>query len=131
MKEVMTIIRQNKINQTKEALVEAGYSSFTASKVFGRGKGLVDPQTLQGAAEGCVDAINQLGQTPRLYPKRLLTFVVPDDRVSNLVKILIEVNKTGHAGDGKIFVMPVLDAIRVRTEETGDEAIDEIVPKKR
>jgi nitrogen regulatory protein PII 2 len=133
MKEVMAIIRQNKINQTKQALVEAGYSSFTASKVFGRGKGLIDPNVLEGATKGCVDAINQLGQGQglRLYPKRLLTFVVPDEKVKTLVNTLVNVNKTGQPGDGKIFVMPVFDAIRVRTGETGDSAIDEIISKKK
>jgi len=129
MKEVMAVIRQNKINQTKEALVEAGFSAFTARKVYGRGKGLVDQTTLEGAAQGCTDAIAQLGQRPRFYPKRLLTIVVPDDKVPKLVQTLIDVNKTGKPGDGKIFVMPVLEAYRVRTGEVGADAIDEVSSK--
>ncbi|HLC15969.1 MAG TPA: P-II family nitrogen regulator [Thermodesulfovibrionia bacterium] len=129
MKEVMAVIRQNKINQTKEALVEAGFSAFTARKVFGRGKGLVDQVTLEGASQGCTDAIAQLGQHPQFYPKRLLTIVVPDDKVSKLVQTLIDVNKTSRPGDGKIFVMPVLEAYRVRTGEVGADAIDEVSSK--
>ena len=131
MKEVMAVIRQNKINQTKEALVEAGFSAFTASRVNGRGKGLVDQQMLKGASQGCVEAISQLGQGPKMYPKRLLTIVVPDDKVPKLVDAIIKSNQTGNAGDGKIFVMPIMEAIRVRTGETGDKAIDEIPLKKK
>lgn len=131
MKEVMAVIRQNKINQTKQALVEAGFSAFTASKVNGRGKGLVDQQMLNGAAQGCVEAISQLGQGPKMYPKRLLTVIVPDDKVTTLVDVIIKVNQTGNAGDGKIFVMPILEAVRVRTGESGDKAIDENPLKKK
>lgn len=126
MKEIMAVIRQNKINQTKEALVQAGVSAFTARKVFGRGKGLVDPNALEGAVQGCVDAIAQLGQHPRLYPKRLLTIVVPDDKVPDVVKTIIATNQTGKPGDGKIFVMPIVEACRIRTGETNEDAIDEI-----
>jgi nitrogen regulatory protein PII 2 len=131
MKEVMAVIRQNKINQTKQALVEEGFSSFTASKVNGRGKGLVDQQMLKGAAQGCVEAISQLGQGPKMYPKRLLTIVVPDDKVPKLVDTIIKTNQTGNAGDGKIFVMPILEAVRVRTGESGDKAVDENPLKKK
>jgi nitrogen regulatory protein PII 2 len=56
-------------------------------------------------------------------PKRLLTIVVPDDVVSTVVKSLIKVNKTGKAGDGKIFVSPMEGAVRVRTGEKNGEAI--------
>lgn len=126
MKEIMAVIRQNKINQTKQALVQAGFSAFTARKVFGRGKGLVDPNALEGAAQGCIDAIAQLGQHPRFYPKRLLTIVVPDNKVPKVVQTIIETNQTGKPGDGKIFVMPVLEAYRIRTGEVNEDAIDEV-----
>jgi nitrogen regulatory protein PII 2 len=125
MKDVMAIIRLNKINQTKEALSAAGISSFTATgRVLGRGKGLVDFRLLQGAQAGSPEAIGQLGGGPKLVPKRLLTVVVPDDKVQLVVDTIIAVNQTGHAGDGKIFVLPILDAHRVRTGEYGDEVLD-------
>jgi nitrogen regulatory protein PII 2 len=125
MKEVMSIIRLNKINTTKRALSEAGISSFTATgKVLGRGKGTVDYRILQGAEEGYQEAIEQLGQGPRLVPKRMITVVVPDEKVDLVVKTIIEENQTGNAGDGKIFVLPVHESIRVRTGETGDEILD-------
>lgn len=125
MKEVTAVIRMNKMNETKQALAEAGIASITARKVMGRGKGKVDYLLLQGAQQGYDEAINQLGPGPKLIPKRLLTFVVPDEKVPTIVKTVIQVNQTGNPGDGKIFVMPVNDAVRVRTAEKGDEAIKE------
>ncbi len=119
MKEVMAMIRINRINATKKALNEAGITSFTATgKVLGRGKGMVDYRVLEGAKEGRDEAIAQLGEGPRLVPKRLITVVVSDDWVERTVKAIIEANQTGNAGDGKIFVMPVHEATRVRTSET-------------
>jgi len=125
MKEVMAIIRMNMMNVTKRALAEAGISSLTARKVVGRGKGKVDYMLLQGAQEGYEEAINQLGPGPKFIPKRMITIVVPDNKVSTVVKTIIETNQTGRPGDGKIFVMPITEAIRVRTGETGDTALDE------
>ncbi len=125
MKEVMAIIRINKINATKKALAEVGISSFTATgKVLGRGKGLVDYRLLHAAENGRQEAIAQLGQGPKLVPKRLITVVLPDDKVDLVVKTIIEVNQTKNAGDGKIFVMPVIDSIRVRTSESGNKVLD-------
>lgn len=123
MKEVLAVIRMNKMNETKRALADAGISSLTARKVIGRGKGKVDYLLLQGAQEGYDEAINQLGPGPKLIPKRMLTIVVPDDKADLVVRTIIRVNKTGSPGDGKIFVAPVTDAVRVRTGETGDVAI--------
>lgn len=128
MKEVLAIIRMNKMNETKRALADAGISSLTARKVVGRGKGKVDFLLLQGAEKGYEEAINQLGPGPKLIPKRMLNIVVPDNKVDLVVKTIIKVNKTGSPGDGKIFVESLLDAIRVRTNERGDEAIAEPEP---
>ena len=125
MKEVLAVIRMNKMNETKRALADAGVASLTARKVIGRGKGKVDYLLLKGAEEGYEEAINQLSPGPKLIPKRMLTMVVPDSKVDLVVKTVIEVNKTGAPGDGKIFVMPVSDAVRVRTGEIGDDALDE------
>ena len=125
MKEVMAVIRMNMINETKRALSGAGISSFTATgKVLGRGKGLVDFKVLEGAKEGQPEAIAQLGNGPRLVPKRIITVIVPDGKVQTVVKTIISVNQTGSPGDGKIFVLPVEDALRVRTKEKGDAVLD-------
>lgn len=126
MKEVMAIIRINMMNKTKEALAKEGISSFTATgKVLGRGRGNVDFRILAGAQEGLEEAISYLGQGPRLVPKRLITIVVPDNLVEKTVDTIIMVNQTGKPGDGKIFVMPISEAYRVRTKESGDSVLDE------
>ena len=126
MKEIVAIVRINKMNQTKRALSEAGISSVTARDALGRGKGLVDIQLLQGAEKGYEEAISQLGQTQRLVPKRALIIVVVDELVEKTVKTIIKINQTGKSGDGKIWVLPCLDAVRVRTGESGDSVLDEI-----
>ena len=123
MKEIMAVIRMNKMNQTKKTLADSGIPAFVAREGYGRGKGLVNQAVLEGAAEGNEEAIALLGTKGRLYPKRIISLVVPDDKVQPAVDVLISVNKTGQAGDGKIFVMPVSDSIRVRTGEEGDAAI--------
>ncbi|HEY3277602.1 MAG TPA: P-II family nitrogen regulator [Syntrophorhabdaceae bacterium] len=125
MKEIMAVIRMNKMNQTKRVLLEAGISSMHARECLGRGKGLVDLDVLKGAEQGYEEAISQLGNTQRLIPKRMITVVVPDKLVGKTVSALIAINRTGKQGDGKIFVLPVHDAIRIRTGETGDETLDE------
>lgn len=125
MKEVMAIIRINKMNQTKRALSDAGIPSITARDALGRGKGLVDVDLLKGAEKGYEEAISQLGQSGRLIPKRAMVIVVPDRLVDKTVKTIIRENQTGKSGDGMIFVMPCLDAIRVRTGESGDGVLDD------
>ena len=126
MKEIMAIVRINMMNKTKRALAEAGISSITARDALGRGKGLVDMTLLEGAEKGYEEAISQLGQSQRMIPKRVFFIVVPDKLVSKTVKTIIEVNRTGKSGDGKIFVMPVKDSVRVRTGESGDPILDEV-----
>ena len=125
MKEVMAVIRMNMISKTKIALADAGISSITARDCLGRGKGLVDLKLLKGAEKGYEEAISQLGQSQRLIPKRVLFIVVPDKMVEKTVKTIIKVNQTGKSGDGKIFVVPVLDSVRVRTGEKGNITIDD------
>jgi len=125
MKEVMAIIRMNMMNQTKRALADAGISSLTARDALGRGKGLVDMTLLKGAEQGYEEAISQLGQSQRLIPKRILFIVVKEKMVEKTVKTIIKVNQTGKSGDGKIFVMPVRDSVRVRTGEKGANTLDD------
>jgi nitrogen regulatory protein PII 2 len=126
MKEIMAIVRINMMNKTKQALADAGISSITARDALGRGKGLVDLTLLEGAEKGYEEAVAQLGQSQRLIPKRIFFVVVPDKLVKKTVKTIMTVNHTGKSGDGKIFVMPVSDAIRVRTGEAGDAVLDEV-----
>lgn len=119
MKEVMAVIRINKMNETKQALADVGITSFSATgRVLGRGKGLVDYRILHGAEQNYDEAIARLGESPTLIAKRLITIIVSDNFVERTVKAIIKANQTGNSGDGKIFVLPVLEATRVRTGET-------------
>ncbi|HWU36420.1 MAG TPA: P-II family nitrogen regulator [Candidatus Acidoferrum sp.] len=126
MKEIMAIVRINMMNRTKKALAEAGISSITARDALGRGKGLVDLTLLEGAEKGYEEAIALLGQSQRLVPKRAFFVVVPDRLVDKTVKTILKVNHTGKSGDGKIFILPVANSIRVRTGENGDSVLDEV-----
>lgn len=123
MKEVIAVVRINMMNQTKQALTDAGVAAFFAHECQGRGKGFVNPKVLAGVDSGYEEAASVLGEKGKLYPKRMVTAVVEDEKVSDVVSAIIAVNKTGKPGDGKIFVLPVGDAVRVRTAEKGEIAI--------
>lgn len=118
MKEVIAIIRMNKIQATKDVLAEVGYSCLTATLAYGRGKqkglyinpmGNVKPDDKKAAI--------------RFIPKRMLNIVVDDESVSEVVETIISVNRTGIIGDGRIFVCPMNEAVRIRTGERGDDAL--------
>jgi nitrogen regulatory protein PII 2 len=123
MKEVIAVVRINMMNQTKQALTDCGIDAFFAHEAHGRGKGFVNPQVLEGAEQGYEEAAALLGEKGKLYPKRMVTVVVPDDQVGCVVETIINTNQTGKPGDGKVFVLPMADAVRVRTGETGLRAI--------
>ena len=125
MKEVMAVVRMNKINATKKALINAGVSSMTGLECLGRDKGLVNMDLLKGAEQGYEEAIAQLGQSDRLHPKRAIFVVVPDKLVQKTVDTIIDANQTGKSGDGVIWVTPTEDSISVRTSERGDAVLDE------
>ncbi len=112
MKEAMIIIRPKMYFPTKEALDKAGFHSMSVSEVIGRGK---SPVQYDGDEEGTV--------RHRLFAKRLINMYIRDEDVQRLIDTVVEVNQTNHAGDGKIFIMPVKDAVRTRTGERGIEAI--------
>ena len=123
MKEVIAVVRINMMNQTKQALTDCGVDAFFAHEAQGRGKGFVNTDILEGAEQGHEEAAALLGEKGKLYPKRLLTAVVEDDMVECVVDTIINTNQTGMPGDGKVFIVPLADAVRVRTGETGEKAI--------
>ena len=129
MKEVVAIIRMNKINDTKEALIRAGFPGFNAMKVVGRGRQAMEAEVVEALNEHPEDAaqvLPLLARLPHLIPKRLISLVVPDDLAKAVVDIIIKANQTKNPGDGKVFVLPVTDSIRIRTRERGNFAIDEM-----
>lgn len=122
MKEVIAIIRPNKIRAMKEALDKMGFPGMTAVAVLGRGKqrGI--------AGELRIDVKPDLlakdkSAGMKYIPKRMVSIVVNDVDVEKIVKAVIAVNQTAEIGDGRVFVCPVEDALRVRTGETGAKAI--------
>ena len=123
MKEVIAVVRINMMNQTKQALTDCGIDAFFAHEAHGRGKGFVNPQVLEGAEKGYEEAASLLGEKGKLYPKRMITAVVEDSQVDCVVETIINTNQTGMPGDGKVFVVPLFDAVRVRTGERGTKSI--------
>ena len=112
MKLVKAIIKPFKLDEVRDALNEAGVQGITVSEVkgYGRQKGHTE---LYRGAEYVVD----------LLPKVKLELVVEDDRVAGVVDAIARTASTGRIGDGKIFVLPVEEAIRIRTGERGGSAL--------
>lgn len=126
MKEVMVIVRQNKVNVTKEALANAGIPAFTCRKVLGRGKKLIDMTLLTSIVDSGIipegASGEHLSETTRLIPKRVFTMIVEDMDVKKAVEVIMEVNSTGNPGDGKIFVLPIYENYQVRNGDSTIEA---------
>ena len=121
MKEITAIIRPKNITKTKEILDALGFPAMNAVRVMGRGK----QKAILNEVSFKVDKTELLEMegTMRYIPKRMISLVVPDEDVSLVVQAIMKINHTGQIGDGKIFVSPIDDALRVRTVETGDNAI--------
>ena len=112
MKKIEAIIKPFKLDEVKEALQEVGLLGITVTeaKGFGRQKGHTE---LYRGAEYVVDFL----------PKVKIEIVLPDDLVERAIEAIQTAARTGRIGDGKIFVTPVEEAIRIRTGERGGEAI--------
>jgi nitrogen regulatory protein P-II 1 len=112
MKKVEAIIKPFKLEEVKDALGDIGIEGMTVSEVkgFGRQKGHTE---IYRGSEYTVDFL----------PKIKLELVLPDKQVEAAVNTIVKAAKTGKIGDGKVFVFPVEQAVRIRTEEKGEEAI--------
>lgn len=121
MKLILAMIRIAKMTETKVALSDAGLPSFTAMPVLGRGKGHGDLEKVESSDPELRELISEM---PRLKSKRMITLVVTDDKKDLAVETIIKANKSGKSGDGRIFVIPASDSVRVRTGETGDITLD-------
>jgi nitrogen regulatory protein PII 2 len=127
MKMIKAIIRIAKINDTKAALADIGLPSFTVSgKVEGRGRGKGFGPRFQEVVHNpeTREALAAQDEAPRLKTKRMINLVVTDDKVDAVVQTIISANRTGNSGDGKIFVLPIDDAVHVRTGDAGDKVLD-------
>ncbi len=123
MKEVMAIIQLNKMEATKDALEVIGISSFTAYKASGRGKqkGLQIPHPTPLDERDERDERDE--KRMKYIPKRMISVMVEDEFVPAVVAVITKVNRTGNYGDGRIFVIPVEESVRIRTGERGSVAI--------
>jgi len=112
LKKIEAIIKPFKLEEVKESLDKIGIKGITVSEVkgFGRQKGHTE---LYRGAEYVVDFL----------PKIKLEIVLPDNHVEKAVEAIIGAAKTGRIGDGKIFILPLEQVIRIRTGEKGEEAI--------
>ena len=112
MKKIEAIIQPFKFDDVKDALTQAGVEGMTITEVkgFGRQKG---HKEIYRGSEYTVDVL----------PKVKIEVVAGDDKVDAIVKTIMETAKTGKIGDGKVFVLPVSEAYRIRTEESNEKAV--------
>ena len=112
MKKVTAMIKPFKLDDVREALSDIGIQGMTVTEVkgFGRQKGHTE---VYRGAEYAVDFL----------PKIQIDIVLSDDQIDRAIEVIIETARTGKVGDGKIFISPVDQVIRIRTGETGDVAV--------
>jgi len=112
MKKIEAIIKPFKLEEVKEALASLGVEGMTVTEVkgFGRQKGHTE---IYRGSEYTVDFL----------PKIKIEIVLADSQVAGAVEGIVKAAKTGKIGDGKVFVSPIENAIRIRTEETGEQAV--------
>jgi nitrogen regulatory protein P-II 1 len=112
MKKIEAIIRPFKLDEVKEALVEEGIRGLTISEVRGYGRQKGHTETYRGS-EYRIEFI----------PKIKIEVVVEDSKTEKVIDAILRTAKTGQVGDGKIFIYDIKDVIRIRTEESGQEAL--------
>jgi nitrogen regulatory protein P-II 1 len=112
MKKIEAIIRPHKIDEVREALSETGIRGMTLTEVKGVGRQKGHTEVYRGS-EYQIDFL----------PKIKLEVVVPDNIADTVIATIVKAAKTGNVGDGKIFVLPVEEVVRVRTEEVGEGAL--------
>ena len=112
MKKIVAIIRPNKIDEVKDALEEIGCHGVTVTEVKGRGRQLGITESYRGS-DYRID----------MLPKTRLEIVASSENVEKIIKAIVETAQTGDIGDGKIFISPVEEVVRIRTGERGDKAV--------
>jgi nitrogen regulatory protein PII 2 len=148
MKQIIAIVRDDRVEDTKEALEAIGVRGVTFLYVTGRGeqKGRVSARELGGSLNRNMrmqlasalpagilpDSATGVTGSPLnqdtefalgFLPKRMLVLIACDNEINRIVQAIVNVNQTGCHGDGRIFICPMISAIRVRTGEQGDKAL--------
>jgi nitrogen regulatory protein PII len=112
MKKIEAIIKPFKLEEVKEALTELGIEGMTITEVKGYGR-----------QKGHTEIYRGNEYTVEFVPKIKIEVVLADSMVKNVTVAIVSAAKTGKIGDGKVFIYPIEEAIRIRTDETGEEAI--------
>ncbi|HLP17865.1 MAG TPA: P-II family nitrogen regulator [Bacteroidota bacterium] len=112
MKKIEAIIRPHKLDEVRDALQEHGYRGLTVTEVKGFGRQMGHSEIYRGSEY----SINFL-------PKVKIEIVCADEKTDTAVSLILKHARTGEVGDGKIFILPVEEVIRVRTEEVGEDAL--------
>jgi len=112
MKKIEAIIKPFKLDDVRNALTEIGIQGLTVSEVKGFGRQRGHTEIYRGSE-----------YTVEFLPKIKIEVVVPDNLIDSTVEAIVRSAKTGKIGDGKVFVLPVENALRIRTSETGDKAV--------
>ncbi len=118
MVKVEAIIRPEKLQAVQDALDAQGVSGLTVTEVLGC-----------GAQRGYTETYRGTKANISLQRKVMVMVVIPDDRVEGVVEAIAGAARTGEVGDGKIFVLPVEDGIRIRTGERGEDIVKHRVPE--
>ena len=112
VKKIEAIIRPHKLDDVQNNLKEAGFSGLTVTEVKGYGRQKGHKETYRGSEYNI-----------EFVPKLKIELVCAANKIESAIEIIIQSGRTGEVGDGKIFVLPVEEAIRIRTEESGVQAI--------
>ncbi len=112
MKKIEAVIRPHKLDEVHGALSEAGFAGLTVSEVRGYGRQKGHKEIYRGSEYNI-----------EFIPKIKIELVCSNEKAETAISIIIKASKTGQVGDGKIFVVNVDEAIRIRTEESGESAI--------
>jgi len=112
MKRIEAIIREEKLNEVRETLEKVGYPGMTVVRVEGHGR-----------QKGRIERFRGQEVKVELLPKVKIEIVTLDQRVAELIDLIKKTSRTGEVGDGKIFVIPVEEVVRIRTGEEGESAI--------
>ncbi|HZD61064.1 MAG TPA: P-II family nitrogen regulator [Anaerolineae bacterium] len=112
MKMVTAVIKTFKLDAVKDAILKAGVHGMTIKEVMGFGQ-----------QKGHIENYRGIRYEARFLPKVKIEIAIPDDKLGEIVNIIQQTARTGEIGDGKIFIYPLEDAIRIRTGERGEDAI--------
>lgn len=117
MKQVISFIRPQKYFETKEALLNAGFYAMSAKDVYGRGKRKVTYSYQDSDSEASLEYADSL------VLKKRIDIYIADDKVDDLIDVIVSVNATNQAGDGKIFILPLEASYRIHTGDKDEDAL--------